>query len=57
MYEAADAAKHAPKHLQEAAFNKVFDALVAARNKGSDTAEQARSGAARKGKRHFIVTA
>jgi|GEM_PF-4032599 len=32
--EAAEASKHAPKHLQEAAFNKAFEALLAAQQEG-----------------------
>lgn len=33
--EASDAASHAPKHLQEAAFNRAFEALLAAGGAGS----------------------
>lgn len=41
--EASEAAKHAPDHLQEAAFNKAFEALMAAQEAGKSTKTQLRS--------------
>lgn len=48
--QASEAAKQAPEHLQEVAFAKAFDALVAAQNDGPAKAETKRQKpAARKG--------
>lgn len=47
--EATEAAKYAPDHLQEAAFNKAFEALMAANQGGGGTGTQSSSGNNKKG--------